>query len=74
MKKALLYLFALAAIVACSTTEKPEVEKPTPEPDVKQSIEIVIDQERLTAYQVVYSIYPDDKEAYYYSDVMSKAR
>lgn len=74
MKKALLYLFALAAIVACSTTEKPEVDKPTPKPDVKQSIEIVIDQERLTAYQVVYSIYPDDKEAYYYSDVMSKAR
>ena len=73
MKKALLYLFALAAIVACSTTEKPEVDKPTPEPE-KQSIEIVIDQERLTAYQVVYSIYPDDKEAYYYSDVMSKAR
>lgn len=73
MKKALLYLFALAAIVACSTTEKPEVDKPTPEPE-KQSIEIVIDQERLTAYQVVYSIYPDDKEAYYYSDVMSKSR
>ena len=73
MKKALLYLFAPAAIVACSTTEKPEVDKPTPEPE-KQSIEIVVDQERLTAYQVVYSIYPDDKEAYYYSDVMSKAR
>lgn len=73
MKKALLYLFALAAIVACSTAEKPEVDKPTPQPE-KQSIEIVIDQERLTAYQVVYSIYPDDKEAYYYLDVMSKAR
>ena len=41
MKKALLYLFALAAIVACSTTEKPEVDKPTPKPE-KQSIEIVI--------------------------------
>ncbi|MBQ5829331.1 MAG: hypothetical protein IIW45_03905, partial [Alistipes sp.] len=74
MKKALLYLFALAAIVACSTTEKPEVDKPTPKPDEKQSIEIVVDQERLTAYQVIYSIYPEDKDAYFYCDVMSKAR
>lgn len=73
MRKALFYIIAIAAFVACNPNEKPEGEKPAPEPE-KQAIEIVVDEERLTAYQVVYSIYPNDKEAYFYSDVMSKAR
>lgn len=73
MKKALLYLMAIAAFVACNNTDEPG-KKPTPPEPEKQAIDIQVDSERLTAYQVVYSIYPDDKEAYYYSDVMSKAR
>lgn len=71
MKKTLLLLFALSAFVAC---DKPET-KPLPEPPVDQTnIALSIDNERLTAYQVIYSVYPHDKEALYYCDVMSKAR
>lgn len=75
MKKVLLYLMAIAVFVACNNSDEPG-KKPTPsepEPE-KQAIEIQVDAERLTAYQVVYSIYPNNKEAYYYSDVMSKTR
>lgn len=74
MKKSLLYLFALVAFAACNPNEKPEVDKPTPPEPEKQAIEIVVNQERLTAFQVGYSIYPNDKEAIYYFEVMSKAR
>lgn len=74
MKKALLYLLVTVALAACNSTDDPEIDNPTPPVPEKQAIEIVVDEERLTAYQVVYSIYPEDKEAYFYSDVMSKAR
>ena len=74
MKKSLLYLFALVAFAACNPNEKPEVDKPTPPEPEKRAIEIVVNQERLTAFQVGYSIYPNDKEAIYYFEVMSKAR
>lgn len=74
MKKSLLYLFALVAFAACNPNEKPEVDKPTPPEPEKQAIEIVVNQERLTAFQVGYSIYPNDKDAIYYFEVMSKAR
>ena len=72
MKRAFLYLLALVTLVACDNTENPQTkpEPPTPENGIK----IEVDQDRLTAYQVIYSIYPEDKDAYFYCDVMSKAR
>ena len=74
MKKALIYLLTIAAFMACNnddvTTENPQPQPPTPE----NVITIEIDEARLTAYQVIYSIYPQDKDAYFYCDVMSKAR
>ena len=73
MKRALLCLMALATLVACDKKEVNPEPKPEPKPE-KNGINIVVDQERLTAYQVIYSIYPEDKDAYFYCDVMSKAR
>jgi hypothetical protein len=74
MKRALLYLMVIAALVACSKNESTP-EQPTPEqPTPTTTITIDVDESRLTAYQVVYSIYPDDKDAYFYCEVMSKAR
>ena len=64
---------ALATLVACDKKEVNPEPKPEPKPE-KNGINIVVDQERLTAYQVIYSIYPEDKDAYFYCDVMSKAR
>ena len=64
---------ALATLVACDKKEVTPEPKPEPQPE-KNGINIVVDQERLTAYQVIYSIYPEDKDAYFYCDVMSKAR
>ena len=73
MKKALLYLMTIATIVACNNN--PEIPNgPTPQEPDENAINIVVDESRLTAYQVAYSIYPEDKEAYFYCDVMSKAR
>ena len=63
---------AIVALAACNN-ETPDGPKPTP-PTPQNDINIVVDQERLTAYQVIYSIYPEDKDAYFYCDVMSKAR
>ena len=74
MKRALLYLLAIAAFVSCDTTETPDKPQPTPPTPTENTIQIVVDEARLTAYQVIYSIYPEDKDAYFYCDVMSKAR
>ncbi|MBR5132538.1 MAG: hypothetical protein IKV29_00360 [Alistipes sp.] len=72
MKKALFLLLSIAAFVACNNDEVvPDEPKPAPS---SNKITIEVDEERLTAYQVIYSIYPDDKDAYFYCDVMSKAR
>ena len=74
MKRALLYLLAIAAFVSCDTTETPDKPQPTPPTPTENEIDIVVDEARLTAYQVIYSIYPEDKDAYFYCDVRSKAR
>ena len=74
MKRALLYLLAIAAFVSCDTTETPDKPQPTPPTPTENEIDIVVDEARLTAYQVIYSIYPEDNDAYFYCDVMSKAR
>ena len=74
MKKLLLALFTMCALAACKNETPEPGPAPKPEPEKKQTIEIVVDEERLTAYQVIYSIYPEDKDAYFYCDVVSKAR
>lgn len=76
MKKSLLFLLSLVALAACKPESSNSSDQPIPPPPAseEQAIEIKVDDSKLTAYQVVYSIYPDDKEAYYYCDVMSKAR
>ena len=77
MKKLLLSLLTLVAFASCETdttndSQKPDV-PPTPPAD-ETGIVISVDPNRLTEYQVIYSIRPHDKDAYYYCDVMSKAR
>ena len=76
MKRTLLAMLVMVALVACTKSEVKPQPAPEPEPPVQTEAKITIDvdESRLTAYQVVYSIYPEDKEAYYYCDVMSKAR
>lgn len=74
MKKAFIYLMALVTLAACDNTETPNEPQPTPPTPTENIIQIVVDEARLTAYQVIYSIYPEDKDAYFYCDVMSKAR
>lgn len=74
MKKALIYFISFIALVACEKTPARNDNGPTPPPAPETGITIEVDNQRLTAFQVVYSLYPDDKEAYYYCDVMSKAR
>ena len=79
MKKLLFPLFAICLMVACKNETPEPVPGPGPEPGpepqpTEQAIKIEVDESRLTAYQVVYSIYPQDKDAYFYCDVMSKAR
>ena len=74
MKKALLYLMAFATLVACDTNEETQKPQPVPPVETENEISIVVDEERLTAYQVIYSIYPADKDEYFYCDVMSKER
>ena len=75
MKKAFLYLLTIVAFVACDKPIEP-IEKPTPEPEPEKeySIRIEVDTDRVTAYQVAFDIYPNDKAAVYYFEVMSKAR
>lgn len=72
MKKLLFPLFAMCALVACNNDEPTPPTPEPPQPD--ETITIEVDESRLTSYQVVYSIYPEDKDAYFYCDVMSKAR
>ena len=76
MKKLLLSLITLVAFVGCDNT--PEETKtpngPMPPEQEQKGIVVTVDESRLTEYQVIYSIRPDNKEAYYYCDVMSKAR
>ena len=63
----------MCALVACNNEQPEPQPKPEPKPE-KQAITVEVDEARLTSYQVVYSIYPDNKSAYFYCDVISKAR
>ena len=53
MKRALLYLLAIAAFVSCDTTETPDKPQPTPPTPTENEIDIVVDEARLSAYQVI---------------------
>ena len=64
MRKAFFLLLSFAAFVACSTPEGPDGPQPE-QPEQNTEISIVVDESRLTAYQVIYSIYPEDKDAYF---------
>ncbi|MBO7263415.1 MAG: hypothetical protein J6U93_02695 [Alistipes sp.] len=77
MKNLLLSLITLIAFVGCETTTsdvQKEPETPPTPPAEEPAIVVDIDESRLTEYQVIYSIRPKDKEAFYYCDVMSKTR
>ena len=87
MKKLFYILILLLGVVACepeNNVTPPPADEQQPGDDQgndqgddqgkEQVINICIDENRLTAYQVVYSLLPKDKERYYYCDVMSKAR
>ena len=74
MKKLLLSLITLIAFVGCETTPADEPQKPNTPPAEQKGIVVNVDEDRLTEYQVIYSICPDNKEAFYFCDVMSKAR
>ena len=75
MKKLLLSFVAMCVLVACNNElPEPPQPKPEPEPQPENVITIEVDESRLTSYQVVYSIYPEDKDTYFYCDVISKAR
>ena len=65
---------AFATLVACDTNEETQKPQPVPPVETENEISIVVDEERLTAYQVIYSIYPEDEDEYFYCDVMSKER
>ena len=71
MKKFILSLITMVALVACNENNTPE----TPQPPVEnKDFVITVDESQLSAYQVVFSVYPEDKSKIYYCDVMSKAR
>ena len=71
------YLFTLAvlAMVACSPeTPTPEPQpEPQPEPE-KALFNISVHEDKLSAFSVTFDIIPEDKEALYYYDIISKAR
>lgn len=77
MKKYLLSLIAATLAFAACSKEEPVVNpEPKPEPPVEEVVDFVIeiDESTLCAYSVTFSVYPNDKNAIYYCDVMSKNR
>ena len=74
MRRLFCLLILTLAVAACEKepAQKPNTPTPPEEQVNDQVINISIDDARLTAFQVVYSLLPQDKEAYYYCDVMSK--
>ena len=65
MKKFILSLITMVALVACNENNTPE----TPQPPVEnKDFVITVDESQLSAYQVVFSVYPEDKSKIYYCD------
>ena len=74
MKRFFFFLLASVALVACSNdepnTNKPEPDDPTP----STTFNISVQEDKLAAFSVTFDIVPDDKDAKYYYDIISKAR
>ena len=72
MKRLFFYLLVILATVACTKPNNPE---PNPEPTpTTPSFNISVQEDKLAAFSVTFDIVPEDKEAKYYYDIISKAR
>lgn len=69
MKKLLVSLFAISALFACDN----ERVDPQPQPEPLK-IDIAVHEDQLAAFSVTFDIMPEDKDALYYYDIISKAR
>ena len=70
MKRIFFYLLAILALVACSDDVNSD---PAPKPS-KALFNISVDEDKLSAFSVTFDIVPEDKDALYYYDIISKAR
>lgn len=75
MKRLFFYLLVILATVACTKPNNPEP-KPTPDDPQEQAptFNISVQEDKLAAFSVTFDIVPEDKEAKYYYDIISKAR
>ena len=74
MKQTFLFILAAMTMVACSKTNEPINPKPKPTPEKPASFNISVQEDKLAAFSVTFDIVPEDKEAKYYYDIISKAR
>lgn len=74
MKRFFLFILATMALAACSNTDEPINPEPTPMPEKPASFKISVQEDKLAAFSVTFDIVPEDKEAKYYYDIISKAR
>ncbi|MBR5818791.1 MAG: hypothetical protein IKY50_02160 [Alistipes sp.] len=76
MKRFFFYLLAIMTMVACSKENNEPQPQPEPQPDPTPvaSFNISVQEDKLAAFSVTFDIVPDDKEAKYYYDIISKAR
>lgn len=71
MKRFYLYILAMLVMAACS----PDTPTPEPEPQPENNLfNISVQEDKLAAFSVTFDIIPEDKEALYYYDIISKAR
>jgi hypothetical protein len=77
MKRFFLYLLAILAMMACSKETNNQQPQPQPEPEPTPqaaTFNISVQEDKLAAFSVTFDIVPEDKEAKYYYDIISKAR
>jgi hypothetical protein len=73
MKRLLYTILALSAFVACSPEQPNPEPQPQPQPE-KALFNISVQENKLAAFSVTFDIVPEDKDAKYYFDIISKAR
>lgn len=73
MKRFYLFILAMMAFAACSPDTPTPEPQPQPEPE-KSLFNISVQEDKLSAFSVTFDIVPEDKEAKYYYDIISKAR
>lgn len=75
MKRLFFILLAISALAACSKHDEPNNQKqPEPINPEPATFNISIQEDKLAAFSVTFDIVPEDKEAKYYYDIISKAR